>query len=304
MKIISYAFDVERLCEESISRIVSIALEIDHISIDNHQTSEVIITSASRSNLDLLQEAISDKIFRNTTVRLITSDKRSKTYTRATLVADTFVGDHLVLTRTANQMQSILFNHSIIDESFNQHLTFLKRSSALNNRDFKLYSKLNEFYEETIIDESSFGFVASRQAINSVMSSEYDIYDLFVSLAISNFDRSTVAVSAPSGSSVYSDNEILEILNKFSKTSISDHLNKMNVSISYALTVLSFLSAFYLKEHWLLSTLSIPLTILIIEFISASTSHLSIISRQSFASSNKKYVAGNSIVDQINTKKI
>ena len=300
MKIISYSFDVPTIDESNVSKISSLVKSIDMLSESNSQLSEVIITSSSHSNNHLLENVIADQILRSTSVNVVSSDKRSKSFTRATLAADAFNGDTLILTRDIDQMQRIV-DRSNLNTSSN-HLVFLT-SDRGSNLDSKLFRSINDKYHEKLIDEKTFGLIVSRQAINSVMSSENDIYDLFTSLAVSNFDRSFEQISLSSmSSSTYSEEEILEILSKFAKTSYFDHLDTKIFSSSIFASIFIALASVIFRQSNLLFLLSLTSMLALYSIIDAVSSHLSMISRQSFASANQKYIAGNAVIQKINKK--
>lgn len=311
MKIISYAFDVPQFNNTNIPKIVDVIKSIDQISENENQMSEVIITSESHLRDHLLEAALEKEIIRSTSIRVVASDKRSKKYTRPTLIADTFIGDTLIVTRTFYQMQELIFAQQWKKNQFleltSDHLTFIASSMSLTPKDRLLYSKINSRYNDRIIDENTVGFVASRQSINSVMSSERDIYDLFIALATSNIARSfkTMSIATSAEDEIYSDREALEILTKFCRTSINDHISSFERVVAYAFACLTILlqlvSYFYRPISTSVLMISTLLVIVVIS-INASNRQTAMISKQAFAAANKRYVAGNAVVNQINKK--
>lgn len=311
MKIISYAFDVPEFNSTNVPKIVDTIKSIDQISEKESQMSEVIITSESHLRDHLLEDALKNEIIRSTSIRVVASDKRSKKYTRPTLIADTFIGDTLIVTRTHYQMQELIFAQQWKKNQFieitSDHLTFIASSMSLTPKDRSLYSNINSRYNDRIIDENTVGFVASRQSINSVMSSERDIYDLFIALATSNIPRSfkTMSIATTVEDEIYSDRESLEILTKFCRTSLMDHISTLEKLIAYAFIcvtlLLQIVSQLYRPiDTSILTILTLSISILV--SINASNSQQVMISKQSFAAANKRYVAGNAIVNQINKK--
>ena len=109
MKIISYSFDVHEFTSENVKQIVDVVKSIDNITEERSHLSEVIITTSSSSKNSILENALAEQIIRSTSIKIVTSDKRSKTFTRPTLVADVFCGDTLIVTRNHRQMSSLLF---------------------------------------------------------------------------------------------------------------------------------------------------------------------------------------------------
>ena len=310
MKIISYSFDVPEITSRNVEKIKYIIKSIDIQSETAGHLAEVIITTASHDKNHLLEEALAEEIIRSTSTRIVVSDKRSKSFTRPTLVADIFLGDILIMTRTSHQMSELIFQNDMkknfLDDNLSHHLTFLSRKNNLDGVDCRLYADINRRYDKILIPENTFGFIASRQSINSVMAAERDIYDLFISLAVSNIDRKfkNVSTDFTGADSLYTDHDRLELLAKFSNTSYYDHLSKTDkilligsLLISFAIVAFSYyLSAAYLSFIFIFAAFALYLV------IDAVHSHLSTISRQSFAAANKKYVAGNAVVYQINKK--
>ena len=310
MKIISYSFDVPEITSQNVEKIKYIIKSIDMQSETAGHLAEVIITTASHDKNYLLEEALAEEIIRSTSTRVVASDKRSKAFTRPTLVADIFLGDILIMTRTSQQMSELIFQNDMkknfLDENLSHHLTFLLRKNNLDGVDCRLYAEINKRYDKILIPENTFGFIASRQSINSVMAAERDIYDLFISLAVSNIDRKfkNVSTDFTGADSLYTDHDRLELLAKFSNTSYYDHFSKTDkilligsLILSLAIVAFSYyLSAIYLSFIFIFASFALYLV------IDAVHSHLSTISRQSFAAANKKYVAGNAVVYQINKK--
>ena len=313
MKIISYSFDVHEFTPENVKPIVDIVKSIDNISEERSHLSEVIITSSSSSKISLLEEELADQIIRSTSVKVVTSDKRSKTFTRPTLVADSFCGDTLIITRNYRQMSTLLFalehKKSITwDDLFSNHLVFLATSNYFSKVDSQLYREINARYGgNLIIHENTIGLVASRQSINSIMSAERDIYDLFVSLAVSNIDRTFRMIGTFDSSTreVYKKDEVIEILSRFCNTSYIDHLSPIKKS-ALLISILSiiFILVFSIKSHRfdMLPAAVMFATLSTFLALDSACHHLMIVSRQSFAAANKKYIAGNAIIHQINKK--
>ena len=313
MKIISYSFDVQEFTSDNVKQIVDVIKSIDNIAEERSHLSEVIITTSSSANNSLLENFVADQNIRSTSVKIVTSDKRSKTFTRPTLVADTFCGDTLVITRNHRQMSTLLFaleHKRSIDwnDLFSNHLVFLATSNYFSEVDSRLYREINRRYGgNLLIHENTVGLVASRQSINSIMSAERDIYDLFVSLAVSNIDRTFRMIGTFDSSTrdVYKKDEVIEILSRFCNTSYIDHLSPIKKS-ALLISILSmiFIIAFSVKIHRFDMIPSAAIFAILSAFLALDSAyhHLLIISRQSFAAANKKYIAGNAIIYQINKK--
>lgn len=308
MKIISYSFDVPQFRLGNVDAIASLIKTIDNYSEENSQLSEVIITTESHINNHLLEDLIKNEIIRSTSIKIVASDKRSKAFTRPTLVADIFVGDMLVMTRSDCQMSMLFYNLNWRKRSytglFDTHLSFLEAETVYTNSSSKLYKRLNSKYRQQLIDEKTVGFIASRQTINSVMSAEKDIYDLFISLAVSNISRRSVKIeNTVSVENVYTKDESLEVLSKFAKTSYDDHVDaKIGIFFFCLIAIFSIVSITYYKSLDFSSLAALIVSSFVYLIADAASSHLSMLSKQSFAAANKKYIAGNAIVIQLNKK--
>lgn len=313
MKIISYSFDVQEFTSDNVKQIVDVIKSIDNISEERSHLSEAIITTPSSSKISLLEDALAEQIIRSTSVKVVTSDKRSKTFTRPTLVADAFCGDTLIVTRNHRQMSSLLFalEHKKTftwDELFSNHLVFLATSNYFSKVDSQLYREINTRYGgNLLIHENTVGLVASRQSINSIMSAERDIYDLFVSLAVSNIDRTfrMIGTFDCSTRDVYKKDEVIEILSRFCNTSYVDHLSSLKKTIlTVSIISIIFIIIFSIKTHHFEMMSMAVMFAVISTFLALDSAyhHLMIVSRQSFAAANKKYIAGNAIIHQINKK--
>ena len=313
MKIISYSFDVQEFTSDNVKQIVDVIKSIDNIAEERSHLSEVIITTSSSANNSLLENVLTDQIIRSTSVKIVTSDKRSKTFTRSTLVADMFCGDTLIITRNYRQMSTLLFalehKKSITwDELFSNHLVFLATSNYFSEVDSRLYREINRRYGgNLLIHENTVGLVASRQSINSIMSAERDIYDLFVSFAVSNIDRTFRMIGTFDSSTrdVYKKDEVTEILSRFCNTSYVDHLSSLRKSVLLlSIASIIFILVFSIKSHRfdMLPAAVMFATLSTFLALDSAYHHLMIVSRQSFAAANKKYIAGNAIIHQINKK--
>ena len=313
MKIISYSFNVQEFTSDNVKQIVNVIKLIDNVAEERSHLSEVLITTASSSSNSLLENALADQIIRSTAVKVVTSDKRSKTFTRPTLVADSFCGDTLIITRNYRQMSTLLFalehKKSITwDDLFSNHLVFLATLNYFSEVDSQLYREINSRYGgKLLIHENTVGIVASRQSINSIMSAERDIYDLFVSLAVSNLDRTFRMIGSFDASTrdVYKKDEVVEILSRFCNTSYRDHLSSLKKSIILvSIFSIIFILGFSVKSHRFDMIPSAIMFAVLSTFLALDSAyhHLLIISRQSFAAANKKYIAGNAIIHQINKK--
>lgn len=313
MKIISYSFDVQEFTSDNVKQIVDVIKSIDNIAEERSHLSEVIITTSSSANNSLLENFVADQIIRSTSVKVVTSDKRSKTFTRPTLVADMFCGDTLIITRNHRQMSTLLFalehKKSITwDELFSNHLVFLATSNYFSKVDSQLYREINTRYGgNLIIHENTIGLVASRQSINSIMSAERDIYDLFVSLAVSNIDRTFRMIGTFDSSTrdVYKKDEVIEVLSRFCNTSYVDHLSSLRKSVLLlSIASIIFILVFSIKSHRfdMLPAAVMFATLSTFLALDSAYHHLMTVSRQSFAAANKKYIAGNAIIHQINKK--
>lgn len=315
MKIISYSFDVPEFTSENVTQIAEIIKSIDDIAAERSHLSEVLITTSTASNNSLLEDCLAEQIIRSTSIKVVVSDKRSKTFTRPTLVADSFCGDTLIITRTHHQMADLLFaleykktygQSMTWDDIFSNHLIFLGVSNLSSKTDRRLYREINRQYIDMPMHENTIGLVASRQSINSVMSAERDIYDLFVSLAVSNIDRTFRTIGdLHTTKDVYKNDEVSEILARFCKTSYVDHMSLFKKSIILiSIFMIAAIISFTINTRQMTFIPYATLFAILAVFVAfdAAYQHLLIITRQSFAAANKKYIAGNAIIYQINKK--
>lgn len=301
MEYISYAFHLENDSIESQLRDLNGIITILEQRI--YESSELLITADDSSNLKSIEELISQRVLETTSVALITSDKRSKKFTKTTLVIDSFFGDRLVYTRSSEELLIYLYqlrNHS------NDHLHWIENASKKKDVEYQYFKDLSNDYGSNIIPARACGFSISRQAANSIDSSEFDYYDVFTALAISIYSTSassTKILHAANHPSHYSKSDVLELKSKFLKPSYLDFVKKDIFILIESVSMIVSLLIFILSHSTFVGIFTIFLTIMtLFDMSSAQSERLAVLTRQSLAAANKKRISGNYIKFVINKK--
>lgn len=305
MQYISYAFHMDS------SEIEKQLNDLNHIlSILEeriYESSEVLITSEDLSFKNALEDMLKFKEdLRSTSVSILTPDKRSKLFTKATLAVDAFFGDRLIYTRSSDEM--LQFLRSYYKDRDNDHLIWIENSDLkrkTNRNEIEYYQELNRSFKDRVIPRRACGFSISRQVANSIDSSEFDYYDVFTALAISTFSKNakTYTIDRVEHRSVYSDSDILELKAKFLKVSYFEFEKSPTTALAECVLFVVFLIASVLLLNVLLAILaSICLILFVIDIVTAQNERLTVISRQSLAAANRKRVAGNFIRTIVNEK--
>lgn len=309
MKYISYATTVDSSFTQSeLSDLVSTVLSLNQIQ---DQISELLIAVTGSKNTikKEIESRMSEIGYDRVAVSIIESDKLAKKYTAPTLIVDAFEGDYLVYTRSAEHLRYFvddakpIVNHLdwILDLAGDQHL--IAKS---------YYRELNRAYGREIIPEETVGFVISRQAANSIDSSEFDYYDAFSALATSTYSDPSTAdrISCPSHAGhklkkVYSKSDKLELMTKFLD------LNTLPYYLPNHPLFLIDVLIFVVACVTMLSTgdmiQSIPVIVSVITAFyminDAANRKTTIIAKQTFAAANKKKIAGRYLKTIVSTKK-
>lgn len=297
MRYISYACRLDY--DNSTSQLMYLRSFLSKLEKLEDQHSEVLFTCKDLSSLQKIESFISDLILRNTSVSILTSDKRSKRFTDTTLVLDAFIGDYLIYTNDISHLDEVL-DHSLSDE----HLIWIK--SNTDDRDSRYYYRLNKEFNDTVVPIDAVGFKISRQVANYVDSSEFDYYDVFTALAISTYsaNASTISVKSSRYTSRYSDSDILELKTKFLKTSLYEYIERRSSILAELIFSIIFISIACMYSNTILACVSILSMILVVsDLILAHNKNVIILQRQSLAAANKKRISGNFIKTVINKKR-
>lgn len=297
MRYISYACRLDY--DDSTSQLMYLRSFLSKLEKLEDQHSEVLFTCKDLSSLQKIESFISDLILRNTSVSILTSDKRSKRFTDTTLVLDAFIGDYLIYTNDISHLDEVL-DHSLSDE----HLIWIK--SNTDDRDSRYYYRLNKEFNDTVVPIDAVGFKISRQVANYVDSSEFDYYDVFTALAISTYsaNASTISVKSSRYTSRYSDSDILELKTKFLKTSLYEYIERRSSILAELIFSIIFISIACMYSNTILACVSILSMILVVsDLILAHNKNVIILQRQSLAAANKKRISGNFIKTVINKKR-
>lgn len=297
MRYISYACRLDY--DDSTSQLMHLRSFLSKLEKLEDQHSEVLFTCKDLSSLQKIESFISDLILRNTSVSILTSDKRSKRFTDTTLVLDAFIGDYLIYTNDISHLDEVL-DHSLSDE----HLIWIK--SNIDDRDSRYYYRLNKEFNDTVVPIDAVGFKISRQVANYVDSSEFDYYDVFTALAISTYsaNASTISVKSSRYTSRYSDSDILELKTKFLKTSLHEYVERKSSILAELIFSIIFISIACMYSNTILACVSILSMILVVsDLILAHNKNVIILQRQSLAAANKKRISGNFIKTVINKKR-
>lgn len=297
MRYISYACRLDY--DDSTSQLMYLRSFLSKLEKLEDQHSEVLFTCKDLSSLQKIESFISDLILRNTSVSILTSDKRSKRFTDTTLVLDAFIGDYLIYTNDISHLDEVL-DHSLSDE----HLIWIK--SNTDDRDSRYYYRLNKEFNDTVVPIDAVGFKISRQVTNYVDSSEFDYYDVFTALAISTYsaNASTISVKSSRYTSRYSDSDILELKTKFLKTSLYEYVERRSSILAELIFSIIFISIACMYSNTILACVSILSMILVVsDLILAHNKNVIILQRQSLAAANKKRISGNFIKTVINKKR-
>lgn len=297
MRYISYACRLDDDC--SSAQFMHLRSFLSKLESLEDQSSEVLLTCKDLSSLNKIESFVSDLILRNTTISILTSDKRSKRFTDTTLVLDAFVGDYLVYVNDISHLDEIV-NFDLSDD----HLIWIK--STFDSRDSSYYDRLNKEFSAVVIPKDTVGFKISRQVANYVDSSEFDYYDVFTALAISTYssNASTVSVKSNRYTSRYSDSDILELKTKFLKTSLHEYIDRKSLTLAEIIFSILFISIACIYSNAVLACLSIfSLILAVSDLILAHNENLAILQRQSLAAANKKRISGNFIKTVLNKKR-
>ena len=301
MEYISYAFHLENDKIDHQLKNLEVILTILEQRI--FESSELLITADDSSHLKNLEDLISAKVLETTSVSLIIPDKRSKKFTKTTLVIDSFVGDRLVYTRSSEELLIYLYQ---LKSHSKDHLHWIENTSKKRDLEYRYFENLSKDYSSKIIPAKTCGFSISRQAANSIDSSEFDYYDVFTALAISIYSAnasSTEICHSKNHSLHYSESDILELKSKFLKTSYLDFIKAdVLVLAKLVLMIFSFVT-FILTFSTLIGIFMIFMTLIsLYDLSSAQSERLIVLNRQSLAAANRKRISGNFIKFVINKK--
>ena len=297
MRYISYACRLDD--DHSSAQLMHLRSFLSKLEKLEDQSSEVLLTCKDLSSLNKIESFVSDLILRNTTVAILTSDKRSKQFTDATLVLDAFVGDYLIYTNDISHLDEVV-DYSLADD----HLIWIK--SSFDSLDSSYYERLNKEFGDIVIPKDTVGFKISRQVANYVDSSEFDYYDVFTALAISTYSSgaSTVNVKSNRYNSRYSDSDILELKTKFLKTSLHEYIDRKSLTLAELIFSILFISIACIYSSSVLACVSVLSLILAVsDVILAHHENVTILQRQSLAAANKKRISGNFIKTVLNKKR-
>lgn len=297
MKYISYACRLDD--DHSTSQMMHLGSFLRKLENLEDQSSEVLFTCKDLSILEKLESFLSNIVLRNTTVSILTSDKRSKSFTDTTLVLDSFIGDYLIYANDISHLDEALDHHLSGD-----HLIWIR--SSVNQRDSSYYEYLNKEFNDLVIPIDTVGFKISRQVANSVDSSEFDYYDVFTALAISTYSSgaSTISVRSNRYLDRYSDSDILELKTKFLKPNLAEYLDrKSSTLLKLILAVIFILLAGIYSDAILAATSILILILALVDILFALHKQSIILQRQSLAAANKKRISGNFIKTVLNKKR-
>lgn len=297
MKYISYACRLDD--DHSTSQMMHLGSFLRKLENLEDQSSEVLFTCKDLSSLEKLESFLSNIVLKNTTVSILTSDKRSKSFTDTTLVLDSFIGDYLIYANDISHLDEAL-DHRLSED----HLIWIR--SSVNQRDSSYYEYLNKEFNDLVIPIDTVGFKISRQVANSVDSSEFDYYDVFTALAISTYSSgaSTISVRSNRYLDRYSDSDILELKTKFLKPNLAEYLDrKSSTLLKLILAVIFILLAGIYSDAIFAATSILILILALVDILFALHKQSIILQRQSLAAANKKRISGNFIKTVINKKR-
>ena len=297
MRYISYACKLDD--DQSSAQLMHLRSFLSKLESLEDQHSEVLFTCKDLSSLQKIESFVSDLILRNTTIAVLTSDKRSKSFTDTTLVLDAFVGDYLIYTNDISHLDEVL-DQTLSDD----HLIWVR--SKFDSSDSSYYERLNKDFGDTIIPKDVVGFKISRQVANYVDSSEFDYYDVFTALAISTYSSKapTVTVKSDRYTSRYSDSDILELKTKFLKTSLHEYIDRRSLTLAELIFSILFISLSCFYSNSVLACISVfSLILALSDILLANHKHVTILQRQSLAAANKKRISGNFIKTVLNKKR-
>lgn len=297
MKYISYACRLDD--DHSTSQLMHLGSFLRKLENLEDQSSEVLFTCKDLSSLEKLESFLSNIVLRNTTVSILTSDKRSKSFTDTTLVLDSFIGDYLIYANDISHLDEAL-DHRLSDD----HLIWIR--SSVNQRDSSYYEYLNKEFNDPVIPIDTVGFKISRQVANSVDSSEFDYYDVFTALAISTYSSgaSTISVRSNRYLDRYSDSDILELKTKFLKPNLAEYLDRKSSTLLKLILAVIFILLARIYSNAILAATSILILILALgDILFALHKQSIILQRQSLAAANKKRISGNFIKTVLNKKR-
>lgn len=292
---LSIGFPIDNIYLNDLKSIKSIVQEVSELT----GNFEIIITSPSEDLAKQLNELLSDAEFEVINTKIVFSMKRAKKYTLPTLFLESAIGDRMIYANTMHDLLAIIeqANHSsefAKDLSNRNHLTWLYSNSEEST---KLLKMLNQAYEENLIHESVTGFSFSRQLVNYIFSSEADPYDVFLSAAISKYKRNMLQYDIESELSKqisYSISDEADLFTRFfMKPNLltTTHSNIANLIVSFL-----FIYAAYTLDLNLIEAILLPIILVLCKSgVLIAYNHLlvqNLASRQAFAAANKKSIAG------------
>lgn len=313
MKYVSLAFDFTDSSQlnDFQQMLMRLSCDLWQIEFASDIKFEVLVNIDRKANdcISPIREHCTTNDLYNIDIKLVSSDKLSKRYTLPTLSIDTYGGDILVYTRNIAQMSELLFTRDITQLiemfSLDSHVQFITSEETSNTEEF--YSKFyNEYHS---LPEKTIGFIATRNATNSLEQTEFDYYDAVIALSMINLsidENDLVISSLNANETVYSDEEKEELLVKF-LPHYEATLNKIQSLNHYSF--LPWLIAFLVAGVFckVINFYYAVLIGLVIEFIERSliisltqSRLLKIATQQSFAAANKKRVAGRPVITQLN----
>ena len=129
-----------------------------------YESSEVLITSEDLSFKNALEDMLKFKeALRSTSVSILTPDKRSKLFTKATLAVDAFFGDRLIYTRSSDEM--LQFLRSYYKDRDNDHLIWIKNSDMKRKTNRKLF--LDERADSQFLDKLLIRLIRQNSTITT-----------------------------------------------------------------------------------------------------------------------------------------
>lgn len=267
----------------------------------------LIVNSRHDEQFYLSTEKIND-IPDNLSVKIVRTNKLSKEYVLHNLGWQSAIGDiicHVDLSLTQDNVDVVKTLFSYMKKS-TEHLAFLTNDLKVH----RLYKQVNDAYKRELLDETTCGYIATRQAINTAFNTQDDTYDPYISLAISGLtsvdvDLIHTANKQVDASKKYSADDEHDLLLQYTRTAALDHLEEeaapMHAVIFYSLSLL--LMSFQ-PLLGLLSLLVSTLAILAANRYYAIIYANYLLSKQMLAAANEKNVVGQLIITNRQDKSI
>lgn len=229
----------------------SLSDELDFIKkliyeLNSHvkQSEIIIITHDADEKHYFLTSDLPD--LSSVSIKIVSTSKRSKEYVLHNLGWKASIGDvicHLDLAPNLNLHSAYDLIKAI---QHNENLTFLIDHNIVHQAG--LYQLINHAYDEEVLPISTRGFVANRNTINSAFANQSEIFDPFVSLALSGvkYDKYSLtgATFVDHSWSRYTKQDEIDLLLQYTREHGFNELLEQTVNnakfVMFVLTMLIF----------------------------------------------------------------